>query len=134
MQEKDQGVFLTLRYALCVECGIEPVKVEKSNSSFKKKACFLQNTLAFGFCSFACLQKANNPSRRVFQLLVNFREEIKTSPATRIAEAIKSGNHSHLLWLQKSVEHQVLQCAVASCRSSDSMAASCFRHRLTSEE
>lgn len=28
----------------------------------------------------------------------------------------------------------MLQCTAASCRSSDSMAASCFRHRLTSEE
>lgn len=28
----------------------------------------------------------------------------------------------------------MLQCTVASCRSSDSIAASCFRHRLTSEE
>lgn len=53
------------------------------------KACFLQNILEFGFCSLACLQKANNPSHRVFQLLKNFREEIRTSPETHIVKAVK---------------------------------------------
>lgn len=52
----------------------------------------------------------------MFQLLLNSREEIKTSPMTRFVEAIKSGNLCHPPWLLKSVERQVLQYTAASCR------------------
>lgn len=58
-----------------------------------------EDILIFGVCSFSCLQKANDPSSRVFLLSRNFGEKVKASHVTHFVEAIESGNLSQPHWL-----------------------------------